>query len=84
MESGQPATGTDTVSSVACPRSSKDRVSDFGSEGWRFESVRGYQYFESEWGLDLMIGRAREPLYYNGYYNAARELCLHEAGPLSP
>jgi hypothetical protein len=41
---GRPAPGTttalDAVSSKDCARSSTDRASDYGSEGWGFESLR--------------------------------------------
>jgi hypothetical protein len=36
---------------AACARSSMDRASDFGSEGWGFKSLRAHQ--ETRYTMDL-------------------------------
>jgi hypothetical protein len=61
-----------------CPRSSTDRASGFGPEGWGFESLRGYQViwlncWESSVTRSDLVTVA-DAFYPNYYPNALRNL----------
>jgi hypothetical protein len=42
----QRASAIDPTTKHYCARSSMDRASDYGSEGWGFKSLRARQYFQ--------------------------------------